>query len=125
MLKILQINAQRSKTVTAEIRKTVEVKNIDILLLQEPYTYKGKVKGYGTTNARILQNYEHLNSKAAIIIYNETVVATQLNQIRSEHIAGAHMKTQEGEFYLISIYCQYSHGIEEYILYKNSKMQWT
>lgn len=114
-LKIVQINAQRSRTVAAEIRKIVEERKIDILLIQEPYTYKGKVKGYGSINVRVLQNAEHLSSKAAIVIYNETITVTQIEQIRDEHIICAHLKTQEGDFYVTSIYCQYSHGIEEYL----------
>lgn len=54
----------------------MEERKIDILLIQEPYTYKGKVKGYGSINVRVLQNAEHLSSKAAIVIYNETITVT-------------------------------------------------
>jgi hypothetical protein len=39
-LKIGQINAQRSKAVTANLERIIEVTNIDILCVQKPYTYK-------------------------------------------------------------------------------------
>jgi len=115
MLKILQLSAQGSITVAAEIRKIVETYNIYILLLQEPYVYKGKVKGYGSVTARVLQNHKNLDSKAAIIIYNKTITVTQIEQVKNEHIISAHIRTQEGDFYIITIYCQYSHRIERYI----------
>jgi len=83
-LRILQINAKNSKNVAADLRALALGKNIDIILLQEPYTYKGKVKGYGLAN-RVLQCTEAEVPKSAIIILNTEIEVTQISQFTSSH----------------------------------------
>lgn len=100
-IKIVQINAQRSIKVANELRKTVEEKNIDVLILQEPYLYKKQVKGYSPLTAKIVQNNDDKESKAAIIIYNKEITVTQLEQYKSEHIVCAHLKTNEESIYIV------------------------
>jgi hypothetical protein len=41
-----QINLQRSKTSTANLLKTIEEYNIDIVIAQEPHVINGKVIGF-------------------------------------------------------------------------------
>lgn len=114
-IRILQINAQRSLKVANELRKITEEKKIDILVLQEPYLYKRQVKGYSSMKDKIVQNYENQDSKAAIIIYNRNIVVTQLEQFKNEHIVCAHLKSEQGSFYIVSVYCQYSHDVDRYL----------
>jgi hypothetical protein len=113
-IKILQVNAQRSLKVAYELRKTVEDNKIDVLILQEPYTFKKQVKEYAPITAKVIQNYENKDSKAAIIIYNKDITVTQLKQFRKEHIICIHLKTNEDSLYIVSVYCQYSHIIDRY-----------
>lgn len=114
-LRILQVNAQRSLSVTQELRKSVEDNKIDILILQEPYLYEKQVKGYASMSARIVQNYDIMDSKAAIIVYNNNITVTQLEQFKTEHIVCAHLKFYKESFYIVSVYCQFSFEIEKFL----------
>lgn len=115
-IKILQINAQRSKSVASEIRRTIETNKIDVLVVQEPYVYRNKVKGYAPITARVVQNQENMDSKSAIIVYNDSVTVTQLEQFRTEYIVCAHLSSPEHDFYIVSVYCQFSLEVEDYLL---------
>lgn len=48
-LRILQINAQRSLAVLNELTELVVRKSLDVLLIQEPYTFRGRVLGLGVS----------------------------------------------------------------------------
>lgn len=52
-LKLAQINAQRSSAASAELELIMRERNIDILCLQEPYIYNGKVRGFTSSNFKI------------------------------------------------------------------------
>jgi hypothetical protein len=54
-LKIGQINAQRLAAVAANLELIIKEQALDILCIQEPYTNKGMVKGYGTQDLRIIK----------------------------------------------------------------------
>lgn len=45
-IKIAQINDQRSTATTAELQKIMIDDNRDVMCIQEPYAYKGQVRGY-------------------------------------------------------------------------------
>lgn len=53
-LKILQLNSQRSSSVVADVKANLK-QDVDVVMLQEPYSYRGRVKGYSHGNARIIQ----------------------------------------------------------------------
>jgi hypothetical protein len=59
----IQINLQRSKTSTANLLKTIEEYNIDIVIAQEPHVINGKVIGF-PLNYSVLydQNSTHPDS---------------------------------------------------------------
>lgn len=42
-IKIIQHNANKSKAVMLQLEKEINYQNIDLVLIQEPYTYNGKV----------------------------------------------------------------------------------
>ena len=47
-LKVGQINAQRSAAVAANLELLIKEKELDILCIQEPFCYKGKIRGYNS-----------------------------------------------------------------------------
>lgn len=114
-IRFLQVNAQRSLNVAHEVRKMVSENRIDVATIQEPYLYKGQVKGYAPMSAKIVQNHKDQETKAAIIIYNDSITVTQLEQFKNEHIVCAHLKTKEGSFYIVLIYCQFSYKIKGFL----------
>lgn len=122
VLKILQINAQGSKNVAADLRILAQNKGIDILLKQEPYIYMKKVKGYGISN-RVLQCSCMKVPKSAIVVLNAKIEVTQITQFTDSHYVCAYIGTEEGGFYVASVYCQYSHNIDSYVNIMESMLE--
>lgn len=112
-LKIIQLNAQKSKNVAADLKNKVG-KEIDLIVLQEPYAFKGKVKGYSSLQTRVLQPNVS-NPQVAIIIYNNDIDVMQISAENSEHIIVAQLMIRGDELFVISIYFQYSHEVEPYL----------
>lgn len=47
LIRVVQLNSQRSKAISSQMRQKIVEENIDVLLLQEPYAYKCNIRGYG------------------------------------------------------------------------------
>jgi len=73
---VLQINAQGSRLVGSELKKFVEYHQIDLLCVQEPCFYRGKII-YFTMATRIAAYGDQ--PKAAIMCFNKNC---QLVEIR-------------------------------------------
>ena len=82
-LKIGQINVQRSAT-AANLELLIKEKGLDILCIQEPFCYKGKVRGYNSPNLIKIEPQNCSYSRVAAIV-NEDKVDVLLN-VRDEHI---------------------------------------
>lgn len=54
-LRLAQINAQRSSTASADLEMIIREQSVDVLCIQEPYAYKGKVRGFTSSNLRVTQ----------------------------------------------------------------------
>lgn len=106
-IKIAQINAQRSAAASADLEMLMKHMGVDVLCLQEPYSYKGKVKRYTSTNLRTTQP-DGETPWVAIITKEEKVQVFNLVMDKSEHVMCVQVKTETEEFYLINAYCQYS-----------------
>jgi hypothetical protein len=68
----IQINLQRSKTSTANLLKTIEEYNIDIVIAQEPHVINGKVIGF-PLNYSVLYDQNSTHPKTVIIITNNLI----------------------------------------------------
>lgn len=86
-LKILQLNSQRSSSVAPDVRANLK-QDVDVLMLQEPYSYRGIVKGYSSGNARIIQPKAGA-PQAAIIVLNSSYDVTQLVIDNCDHVVCA------------------------------------
>ncbi|KMQ93079.1 reverse transcriptase [Lasius niger] len=112
-LKVLQINAQGFISVAANLKKCTEAE-IDVIVIQESYAYKGKVKGYATSSARTIQPSSN-HPQVAIIVLNQKIDVMQIDTESSSHVIGAYITTAVGDHYLIAAYFQYSHEVAPYI----------
>jgi hypothetical protein len=108
----LQLNAQHSRTVNKEIRQLSDVRNIDILILQEPYVRKGKLLGFPIT-AKIITKGD--KPGAATIIFNRNITATLIDQYSNEKVLCTEIKTSTTKFILVNAYFQYGEIIDPYI----------
>lgn len=112
-LTILQLNAQGSKEVASDLRKNTE-RLVDIIVLQEPYSLAGRIKGYAELKARIY--HPNVNTpKVAIIVKNPNLDVLQLKMEDTKHVAAIQVIAGTYEFYLISAYFQFSHPVEPYL----------
>lgn len=87
----------------------------DILLVQEPYTYSGRVKGYGIS-ARIIQG-ESRNCKAAIVVRNKEYVIMKIASLCGECWTCIEVDTGHERWYMVSLYCQHGDNMEPYLEY--------
>jgi len=109
-LNILQINAQGSKEVASDLRKHSEG-SIDVIVLQEPYSLAGIIRGYAALRGRIFQP-RTAGPKTAIVINNPNLDILQLDMGNSSHVVAVQIITSTSEFYIISDYFQFSHPVE-------------
>lgn len=77
---ILQINAGRAFKTVAEIRAAIDKEGIQITLIQEPYTLKGKITNYGT-NARIISSQKKDQKVWSAIIVSDKSLTVMKRKI--------------------------------------------
>lgn len=88
--------------------------NIDILCLQELYSYKGKVRGYTSLDCRVVQPDE-TNPWIAVVVVEEKLQIFRVAYEETEHLLCLHILSEIDDFYLINIYCQFSMPIESFL----------
>jgi len=111
---VAQINAQRSAAVAADIRAVLANPGIDIICIQEPYSSDGRVRGFSSLKARVLQPNKGV-PMVAIVVNNPDVDVLQLDMEGSNHVIAVQIVTGSSEFYLISAYFQFSHPVEPFL----------
>ena len=111
-VRVAQINARRSRLVLHELRKIAEEKQIDVMCLQEPYTFKGKIPFMPATTQIITCGRK---PNAGIIIFNKNITATLITQLSDEWTICVELRTHVGKYIMVSSYFQYRHHIEPYI----------
>lgn len=114
-LRIAQINAQRSSAAAADLEIIMREGNIDILCLQEPYLYKGKVRGYTSSGCKVIQP-DGTNPWVAVVAVEEKLQIFRVACEETEHLLCLHVVSEADEFYLINIYCQFSMRIEPFLI---------
>lgn len=119
-LYICQVNLGKSRNAFYELRQFAAENEIDVALIQEPYTYDGAVKESAPLGARIVQRSSR-STQAAIIVYNKNVTVTQIEQYTDEYVACAQLIVNRAKIYVVSVYCKYSLPID-YFLSKLEKI---
>ncbi|KAG5866448.1 hypothetical protein JTB14_015352 [Gonioctena quinquepunctata] len=77
-LKIGQANLQKSRTSTMEIRHVAESSNLDVLLLQEPYSYKDKRSQWEIPGMRLARSESNLIETVSIKRNNREVIINSI-----------------------------------------------
>jgi len=110
-----QINAQRSIAAAKELRKLLDDERIDILCIQEPYTYKDKVQGYTSLADRVIQPTAVIPWVAAVI-KNVNIKTFSIGTLNTALIMCFRAQFYDDVMYIINVYCQYSLPIESVLL---------
>jgi hypothetical protein len=103
-IKCLQINLQRCKAATAHLMKYIENKNIDILLIQEPYFAKGKVCDF-SSKYRIYYCESVERAKTAIIVINDLLQVVYIKTFIKDYLTVISVKFRNKLYYMFSLYC--------------------
>jgi len=105
-LKIAQINAQRSAAAAANLEKLMGERKLDILCIQEPYTYKGAVRGYTSQSMTTIQPMVD-KPWVAVVVANDRLEILHLAQYDTPHLMCLQVVSDREDFYIINIYCQF------------------
>jgi len=105
-IRIGQINLARSRVATEEMGRYAVERGLDVLITQEPYTYKGKIQGLGT-DARIA-HAKHGTPWAAVAVYRNDYTVLQIEQATTTQTAAIRINTGKIDINIISMYSKVS-----------------
>ena len=115
VIKIGQINAQRSAAAAVNLEILMKERNLDILCIQEPFCFKGKVRGYNAPNLTKIQPQNCEKPWVAAVVKNDKLdVLTNVGS-ECEHIMCFKVITGDSDFIIINAYCQYSLPLEGFL----------
>ena len=66
MVKLVQINLHHSRAACATLCAYMSKHLIDVALVQEPWTYKGLIRGLGLKGARLITEPNEINPRSCI-----------------------------------------------------------
>lgn len=108
-IRIAQINAQRSSTVLAEIRKLCEEMKLDIVCIQEPYTRNGSIPHMPVT-ARVIKDGEM--PMAAIVVLNRNLKVLRISQMCNDHTVCVEVTLGGKAWIFVNSYFQFSSELD-------------
>lgn len=114
-LRIAQINAQRSAAAAANLELLMSEMKIDILCIQEPFCYKGKVRGYNSPNLTKIEPQNCSYSWVAAVVNNQKVEVLLNVGKQSEHIMCFKVMTGGTGFLIVNLYCQPSASLRGFL----------
>ncbi|XP_023243248.1 uncharacterized protein LOC111641344 [Centruroides sculpturatus] len=100
-LRILQINMQRSKVASSLALKTANDLDINLLIIQEPYTLNNKIVSFG--GWRILTTRNGEKPKSGIIVRDNNLDAALIPDLITQRITTIAIQ-QQPQLYILSIY---------------------
>lgn len=114
-IKLLQLNMGRTSVVNDQLLSYVQTNGIDIALLQEPYTRRGKLVGLDARPLRCILSLgaypagsNQIQHGSCIVIFNPNLVVSARNDLSSNNIAVATLELEGGRIiHLISAYFKF------------------
>ncbi|XP_023229922.1 uncharacterized protein LOC111630127 [Centruroides sculpturatus] len=100
-IRILQLNAQKSKAASSLLIKTANDTNSDIIMIQEPYTIDNTIVRFG--NWRVLAGHCNTRPKSGILVCNTSLDIALIPQLCSYRICTAVIH-QKRPIYIIGVY---------------------
>ncbi|KAL7294950.1 hypothetical protein TKK_0011661 [Trichogramma kaykai] len=90
--------------------------NVDIMMVQEPYTVDSKVAHMNRLSNVIVEKSEgEVGPWACLVSLNDEYVLTMVTQVCTAHCVCVHILGPTGEFYVVSLYCQLSRDISGFV----------
>ena len=90
-------------------------RNLDILCIQEPFCFKGKVRGYNAPNLAKIQPQNCEKPWVTAVVKNDKVDVLTSVGSECKHIMCFNVITGDSVFAIINAYCQYSFPLEGFL----------
>lgn len=114
-LRIVQVNVGHCKDAMPELREWLATTRVDLALIQEPYCFRGKVRGLGL-NAVIVEGLGDEEKLAAIAVLNKKLRVIAVSSLTDRETATAVVTCPDGyEIVVSSMYWEGDGDIEEQI----------
>lgn len=114
-LQIVQLNMNGSRLVTPELREKIHANNIDLMLLQEPYSWNNRVAGFGLQTRILTGNKSDEKPWAAIGITSSKLTVLHLKHLSNAYCVCAEVSMDTRSVYFISAYFRFSENIDGHI----------
>ena len=114
-IRVGQINAHRPAAAVTNLELIAREKGLDILCLQEPFCYKGKVTG---CNFQTWQksDLKTVRIRVAAVVNQERVEILLNVGNKNEHVMCFRVISGDLEFIVVNVYCQYSVPLERFLI---------
>lgn len=106
MFKFVQVNLDRSRLATHELRIHCEKENVDVACIQEPYINKGEIPGMPTDAVTLIT--EDPGSMVAVVIFNKKIEALVDSKYTCKWIQTFTLKLGKHQITIVNLYCQFS-----------------
>lgn len=120
IIKIGQLNLQNSNRATSEVRQILYERDLDFLLdfllIQEPCSINGTIKGFGLSTSNTVLGHQDLDNRPmAAIVCKASKEPLHLLQHCITHFTACKIKIPTGYLNLVSGYFQCAEGINPYL----------
>ena len=109
IIKCFQINAQHSKAATHNLMTLVAEKNVDIVLIQEPYCFNNKLAA--VSNGIDIFTYGSGKKRAAILTNNKSIDCLIVAQYSNEDYVPTSRNNKAG-YEVVFYLCLFSYKVE-------------
>jgi hypothetical protein len=112
-MRLVQVNIDRGKGLTLELRDTIKDQDIGVLLIQEPYEFKGNIRGFGL-GVRICTGRRE--PWAAVVVLDKRLGPMRVDELSNSHCVVVELLLPGRErVYVASLYCQFSEDIDRFL----------
>jgi hypothetical protein len=92
--KVVQINLQHAKAASAVLSRRMVTEKLDIALIQEPWTLKGKIMGLGSAG-RVLYHAGGTRPRAGIVL-NKNLNHMPLSDLITDDLVAVYINVGDG-----------------------------
>ncbi|KAG7196613.1 hypothetical protein KM043_018809, partial [Ampulex compressa] len=103
---------QRSRVVTDEVRVMMDRQCTDVLLMQEPYNFRGAIPGFGTGTRVITGCSKDEQAMAAVAVRARDLTVVKIAHLCTSHCVCVHITRTRQTLYLVTQYFPPSEEIE-------------
>nr|CAI5847084.1 unnamed protein product [Callosobruchus analis] len=112
MTTVLQINLHHSKAATATLCQKILADDIGVVLLQEPWTVKGRMMGMSTAKSKLIYDTQ-CDKPIACTFLNNKIKALKITDLcsRDTAVTEVHLQTGDGSIRILfaSVYLPYDY----------------